>query len=185
MSSKSLERYILRYKIIYSRVALILGIIVVISGCWLGSLGYQPEVTGWMLNIFGCQILYNDNNLAPAFFLFVVGLFVIIITQYRVRTKGKSKGQSDIAGKVLLYKFIYSIIGLIIGVLSTILGIVLAEMGGNGCPPNWTTKITSDENLFSVGVMFFLAGIIILIATRYRIRIYNNLGEGNGKEIHN
>ncbi|SRR6266498_3710163 len=175
MSSKSLERYILRYKVIYSRVALILGIIAVISGCWLGSLGYQPEVTGWMFNIFGCQILYNENNWAPAFFLFVVGLFLIIITQYRIRTKRKPQGQRDIDGKVLLYKFIYSMTGLTVGVFCTIFGIVLAEMGGNGCPPDWATKITSDENLFSVGVIFFLVGIIILIATRYRIRIYNSL----------
>src|SRR5688572_1863978 len=185
MSSKSLERYILRYKTIYSTVALILGIIVVISGCWLGSLGYQPEVTGWMFNIFGCQILYNDNNLAPAFFLFSVGLLLIIITQYRIRTKRKPKGQSDIDGEILLYKFIYSMTGLVVGVLCTILGIVLAEMGGNGCPPDWTTKITSDENLFSVGVIFFLAGIIILIATRYRIRIHNSLGEDSTQEINN
>jgi len=175
MSSNGLERYILRYKIIYSRVALLLGILAVTSGCWLGSLGYQPEVTGWMFNIFGCQILYNENNWAPAFFLFVVGLFLIIITQYRIRTKRKPQGQRDIDGKVLLYKFIYSMTGLTVGVFCTIFGIVLAEMGGNGCPPDWATKITSDENLFSVGVIFFLVGIIILIATRYRIRIYNSL----------
>jgi hypothetical protein len=70
MSPKSLEGYILRYKITYSAVALILGVTAVISGYWLSSLGYQPEVTGWMLNIFGCAILYNDNNLASGFFLF-------------------------------------------------------------------------------------------------------------------
>ena len=185
MYSKGLERYILRYKIIYSTVALILGIIAVISGCWLSSLGYQPEVTGWMFNIFGCQILYNENNWAPAFFLFVVGLFLIIITQYRIRTKRKPKGQRDIDGEVLLYKFIYSMTGLTVGVFCTIFGIVLAEMGGNGCPPDWATKISSDENLFSVGAIFFLAGIIILIATRYRIRIYNSLGVDSIQEINN
>ncbi len=185
MSSKSLERYILRYKTIYSRVALILGIITVISGCWLGSLGYQPEVTGWMFNIFGCRILYNENNWAPAFFLFVVGLFLIIITQYRIRAKRKPKVQSNLDGEILLYKFIYSMTGLVVGVLCTILGILLAEMGGNGCPPDWATKITSNENLFSVGVIFFVAGIIILTATRYRIRIYNGIGEGSSQESNN
>ena len=177
MSPENLERYIVRYKIIYSTAALILGIIAVISGCWLGSLGYQPEVTGWMRNIFGCQILYNENNWAPAFFLILVGLFLIIITQYRIRTKRKPKKQNDIDGEVLLYKFIYSMTGLIVGFLCTILGIVLAEMGGNGCPTDWATIITRDENLFSVGAIFFLAGIILLRATRYRIRIYNGLGE--------
>ena len=185
MSSKSLEKYILNHKTIYSRVALILGIIAVISGCWLGSLGYKPEVTGWMFNIFGCQILYNENNLAPAFFLFVLGSFLITITQYRIGTDRKPKRQRDINGKVLLYKFIYSMTGLTVGVLCTVLGILLAEMGGNGCPPDWTTKITSDENLFSVGAIFFLAGIIILIATRYRIRIYKSLEGDSTQEVNN
>ena len=185
MTSKSLDKYILRYKTIYSRVALILGIIAVISGCWLGSLGYQPEVTGWMFNIFGCQILYNENNWAPAFFLLVVGLFLIILTQYRIGTERKLKRQRDIDRKVLLYKFIYSMTGLTVGVLSTVLGILLAEMGGNGCPPDWATKITSDENLFSVGVGSFLAGIIILIATRYRMRIYKNLEGDSTQEVNN
>jgi hypothetical protein len=177
MSSKSVEKYILRDKTIYSTLALILGFIAVISGCWLGSLEYQPEVTGWMFNIFGCQILYNENNWAPAFFLFAFGLFLIIITQYRIGTQRKLKGQRDMDRKVLLYQFIYAMTGLIVGVLCTVLGILLAEMGGNGCPPDWATKMTSDENLFSVGVIFFLAGIIILIATRYRMRIHKNLGE--------
>ena len=167
----------LRYKTIYSRVALILGIVVVISGCWLGSLGYQPAATGWMFNIFGCQILYNENNWAPAFLLIVVGLFLIIITQYRIETKSKLRGQRDIDRKVLLYKFIYSMTGLIVGVVSTVLGILLAELGGNGCPPNWATKMTNNENRFSVGVILFLAGIIILMVTRYRMRIYKSLGE--------
>jgi hypothetical protein len=185
MSSKSLESYILRYKTIYSRVALILGIITTVSGCWLGSLGYQPEVTGWMFTIFGCQILYNENNLAPAFFLFVVGLFVIIITQYRSRATRKPKVQSKLNGEMLLYKFIYSVTGLVVGIVCTILGVLLAEMGGNGCPPDWATKITSRENLFTVGVIFFLAGIIIFTVTRYRIRIFDGIGEGSSQESDN
>jgi hypothetical protein len=187
MSSKNLESYILRYKIIYSTVALILGISAMISGFWLGSLDYQPEVTGWLGNIFGCVILYNDNNLAPSFFLLLVGLFSIIITQYKIRTNRKPKRQINIDGQALLYKFIYSMVGLTVGFFSMIFGIVLAEIGGNGCAPDWATKIANYENfdLFFAGVIFYLAGIIIVIATRYRIRIYNSLGEDNSKEINN
>jgi hypothetical protein len=178
-SPKSLEEYILRYKIIYSKAALILGLVAVISGFWLGSLGYQPEVTGWMLNIFGCTILSNDNNMAPGFFLILAGFFLIIITQYKLRTTRKPKGQNNIDKQALLYKFIYSISGLIVGFFSTIFGIVLAENGGNACPTDWATKITGYENIFYVGAIFFLVGIIIIITTRYRIRIYNRLGEGD------
>ena len=187
MSSKSLESYIRRYKIIYSTVALILGISAMISGFWLGSLGYQPEVTGLLGNIFGCVILYNDNNLAPSFFLLVVGLFSIIATQYKIGTNRKLKRQINIDGQALLNKFIYSMVGLTLGFFSMIFGIVLAEIGGNGCAPDWATKIANYEilDLFFAGVIFFLAGIIIVIATRYRFRIYNNLGEDNSKEINN
>lgn len=187
MSSKSLESYILRYKIIYSTVAFILGISAIISGFWLGSLDYQPEATGWLGNIFGCNLLYNDNNLAPSFFLLLVGLFSIIITQYKIRTNHKPKREINIDGQALPYKFIYSMAGLTVGFFCMIFGIVLAEIGGNGCTPDWATKIANDENLdiFFTGVRFFLAGVIIVIATRYRSRIYNNLGDDNNKEINN
>lgn len=187
MSSKSLESYILRYKIIYSTVALILGISAMISGFWLGSLDYQPVATGWPGNIFGCVILYNDNNLAPSFFLLLVGLFMIIITQYKIRTNRKPKRQINIDGQALLNKFIYSMAGLTVGFFSVLFGIVLAEIGGNGCAPDWTTRIAFYEilDLFFAGVIFFLAGIIIVTATRYRIRIYNNLGEVNSKVVNN
>jgi hypothetical protein len=186
MSSTGLERYMLRYKIIYSTVALILGLIAVIGGYWLFSLdGYYTEATGWMLNIFGCAILYNNNNMAPGFFLFLVGLFLIIITQYKTRTNRKPKGQSNIDEQALLYKFIYSMMGLTVGFLCTIFGIVLAENGGNLCPTDWATKITSYETLYFTGAMFFLTGIIISIVTRYRIRIYYGLGEDNTKELNN
>jgi hypothetical protein len=186
MPPKSLEGYILRYKIIYSTVALILGLIAVIGGYWLFSLdGYYTEATGWMLNIFGCAILYNNNNMAPGFFLFFVVLFLIIITQYKTSTNRKPNGQSNIDEKALLYKFIYSMMGLATGFFCTSFGIVLAENGGNLCPTDWATKITSYENLFLAGAIFFLTGIIILIVTRYRYRIYYGFGEDNSKELNN
>ncbi|MBN8654959.1 MAG: hypothetical protein J0M11_04415 [Anaerolineae bacterium] len=177
MSSISLERDILRYKIIYSTVALILGISAMIGGFWLGSLEYQPNVTGWLGSIFGCAILLNENNIAPSFFFLLAGLLVIILTQYRIKTNRKPKRNID--GQVLIYKFIYSMVGLAVGFFILLSGIVLAEIGGNLCAPDWATKIANDDirDLFYAGVIFFLAGIIVVIATRYRIRIYNNLEE--------
>ena len=179
-SPNSLEGHIRRYKTLYSTAALIIGFAAVVSGLWMGSLdGYHTEVSGWMLNIFGCAILYNDNNMAPSFFLILVGLFLIIITQYKLKTNRKPNKLIHLDEQTLLYKFIYSISGLIVGFFSTIFGIVLAENGGNACPTEWATKIMSYENVFSVGAIFFLVGIIIVITTRYRIRMYNKLGDGN------
>ncbi len=173
--------YIIRYKAIYSIVALILGLAAIISGLWLGSLEgyYRTEVSGWMLNVFGCAILYNDNNMAPSFFLILFGLFLIIITQYKLRLNRQPKKQANLDERTLHRKFFYSISGLVIGFFCTLFGIVLAENGGNACPTDWAEMITSYENIFFLGVIFFLVGIIIVIATRYRIRIYNKIEDGN------
>ncbi len=176
----NLEEYILRYKVIYSTIALILGLTTVLSGLWLGSLeAYRTEVSGWMRNVFGCAILYNDNNMAPSFFLILVGLFLILITQYKLRINRQPKKQVNLDERTLRQKFVYSISGLVVGFFCTLFGIVLAENGGNACPTNWAEMITSYENIFFVGVIFFLVGIIIVTTTRYRIRIYNKIGDGN------
>ena len=179
MSQENLERCIFRYKTIYSITALILGMIAVISGYWLISLKYQYEVTGWMLNVFGCTILQNDNNLAPGFSLVLAGLVLVIITQYRIRLNRKSEGHSHLDSQALLPKFSKAMMGLIMGFLSMAFGIVLAENGGNLCPTDWATKLTSYENLYYLGILFYLVGIIILVATRYRIRINESLDEGS------
>ena len=179
-TNNSLDRYILRYKVIYSIAALILGLAAVISGLWLGSLeAYRTEVSGWMLNVFGCAILYNDNNMAPSFFLILVGLLLIFITQYKLRTNRKPKKRVNLDERTLRQKFVYSISGLVLGFFSTLFGIVLAENGGNACPTDWAEMITNYENIFFVGAIFFLVGIIIVTISRYRIRIYNQIEDGN------
>jgi hypothetical protein len=176
LNPNNLDRYILRYKVIYSLAALILGFAAVISGLWLGSLeAYRTEVSGWMLNVFGCAILYNDNNMAPSFFLVLDGLFLISITQYKLRTNRQSKKQVNLDERTLRQKFFFSISGLFAGFFSTLFGIVLAENGGNACPTAWAEMIISYEKIFFVGVIFFLVGIIVVTTTRYRIRISNKL----------
>ena len=75
MYQESLARYTIRYKVIYCTVAFILELIVTIGGYRLGSFNgqfvpeFHFEVTGWMLHIFGCAILYNSNNIYPSLWL--------------------------------------------------------------------------------------------------------------------
>ena len=194
MYQESLARYIIRYKVIYCTVAFILGLIVTIGGYRLGSLNGQfvPkshfEVTGWMLHIFGCAILYNSNNMYPSLWLMLVGLFPMFITQYRVRTNRKIEGQDQLDRQSLSSKFRYSMTGLVIGLFLAVLGIVLAENGGNLCPSDWiidwTTQHISHETLYFIegvfgplylaGVVFLVLGIITIIVTRYRIRLHKD-----------
>ena len=200
MSPKDLESYIIRYKAIYCTVAFILGLTVTIGGDRLGSLNgqYAPEshveVTGWMLHIFGCAILYNSNNMWPSIWLMLIGLFTIFIglftmlfTKYGIRTNRKVEAQDKLDRKALHSKFKSSMTGLVLGLFLAVLGIVLAENGGNLCPTDWATKIMSYETLdflygrygplFLAGVTCLIFGIITIITTRYRIRISNKLEE--------
>jgi cytochrome c-type biogenesis protein CcmH/NrfF len=175
MSSNSLEGYILRYKIIYSTIALLLGLGAAISGIWLASLdGYYTEAKGWMLHIFGCAILYNNNNIAPGFWLFVVGLFLVMVTQYRIRTNRKLEEKQNLDRQTLRSKFIYSMAGLFVGLFVTIYGVTFAESGVNLCPADLVPNFQGRDGYIWIGPIILVVGIIIITATRYRIRIYKN-----------
>ena len=180
MSSTNLEDQILRYKIIYSTIALILGLTIAIGGYWLGSLdgSYAPEshfeVTGWILHIFGCAILYNNNNLAPSFWLILVGLFLIIVTQYRIRTNRKIKAEHNLDKQALRSKFLYSIVGLFAGLLVTIYGVTFAESGIDLCPADLVPNFQDRNSYIWISPIIFIIGLIIIAATRYRIRIYED-----------
>jgi len=161
-------------------VALILGLTVAISGYWLGSLNgsYTPEshfeVTGWMLHVFGCAILWNDNNLAPSFWLFLIGLFLIIITQYKTKTKHKPKEKQILDRKALRSKFMYSVAGLFLGLLIMIYGVIFAESGINLCPAYLVPNFQYRDGYIWLGPLIVLVGIVIITVTRYRIRVYEN-----------
>jgi cytochrome c-type biogenesis protein CcmH/NrfF len=180
MSSTNLEDQILRYKIIYSTIALILGLSTVIGGYWLGSLdgSYVSEshfeVTGWMLHVFGCAILYNNNNLAPCFWLILVGLFLIIVTQYRIRTNRKLKAEHNLDRQALRSKFIYSVVGLFVGLFVTIYGVTFAESGIDLCPADLVPIFQDRNSYIWISPIIFIVGLIIMTTTRYRIRIYKN-----------
>ncbi len=182
MSSNSLDDHIVRYKIIYSTTALILGLGTMIAGRYLGGLdaSYVPsshvQVTGWVLHVFGCAILFNGNNMYPSLWLMLVGLFTIAITQYRVRTNRKTKGQDKLDGQALRSKFIYSMAGLFGGLLVTIYGITFAESGTNLCPADLVPDLPFGYSFgyLCIGSVLLVAGIVIVIATRFRIRISKN-----------
>lgn len=178
MQSRNLDDQIIYYKVIYSTVALILGLIVAVSGYWLGSLdgSYAPashfEVTGWTLHIFGCAILYNDNNMWPSIWLFLIGLFLIIVTQYRVKTNRQVEDKHNLDGQALRSKFISSVAGLFAGLLVTIYGITFMESGINLCPADLVPRFQDRDSYMWIGPIIFVVGIIIIIVTRYRVRLY-------------
>ncbi len=175
MSSNRLEGYILRYKIIYSATALILGLSTATGGWWLGHLeGYHAEAKGLLLHIFGCAILYNNNNMYPSLWLIVVGLLVVILTQYRIRTNRKVEESHSLDRQTLRAKFMYSIAGLLVGLPLAVYGITFAESGTNLCPADLVPHFLVQYLLsyVAIGAMLMVVGIIIITATRFRIRIY-------------
>ena len=178
MPSNSLEGHIVRYKVIYSATALILGLVVVMGGYWLGSLdgSYVPsshiQVTGWTLHIFGCAILYNGNNMWPSLWLILVSFLTILITQYGIRTNREIKSQDKLDSPALRSKFVYSVAGLFIGLFITIYAITFMESGINLCPADLVPDFPDRGIYMLMGPIIFLVGIIVIVATRYRIRIH-------------
>lgn len=72
----------LRYKFIYSMTGLFLGLVSMLGGILLFLNGVSGS-TSWTAKILGNESTITDA--APGAVLFVVGLFVIITTRYRVK----------------------------------------------------------------------------------------------------
>ena len=84
-----IERQALRYKFFYSMAALVLGLLIVLGGIVLFLNGVVGS-TSWTAKIIGIESSISDA--APGAVLFVVGLFVIIATRYRVKiARGRDK----------------------------------------------------------------------------------------------
>ena len=132
---------------------------------------FHLSSTSWEVNIFGFSITQNDNNLAPGMVLLLVGLFVIIVTQYRAKRNSEHE-QEMLESQVLLFKFIMSMTGLIFGVLIMIGGIVLVVNGTNLGPADWAVKILGYGVNPLPGTVLFLVGLIIIIATRWMMKKY-------------
>ena len=177
MSARSLEAYILRYKIIYTATALILGVSTALGGWLLGHLdGYHTEAKGLLLHIFGCAILYNNNNMYPGLWLIVIGLLVVILTQYRTGTSRKVEESHNRDGLALRAKFMYAIAGLLAGLCITVYGLTFAESGTNLCPADLVPDFPLEyfSAYLYIGVVLMVVGIITIAATRFRFRIYKN-----------
>lgn len=79
----------LRYRFIYSMTGLFLGLVSMLGGIVLFLNGVAGS-TSWTAKILGNESTLTDA--APGAVLFVVGLFVIIVTRYRVRVRrGRDK----------------------------------------------------------------------------------------------
>jgi hypothetical protein len=79
----------LRYKFIYSMTGLLLGLVSMLGGIVLFLNGVAGS-TSWTAKILGNESTITDA--APGAVLFVVGLFVVIATRYRVKIdRGRDK----------------------------------------------------------------------------------------------
>ncbi|MFZ2386005.1 MAG: hypothetical protein WBE75_07390 [Candidatus Omnitrophota bacterium] len=72
----------LRYKFIYSMAGLFLGLVSMLGGIVLFLNGVWGS-TSWTAKIFGNESTITDA--APGVVLFIVGLFVIIVTKYSAK----------------------------------------------------------------------------------------------------
>lgn len=80
----SVAKKIAMYQLIYSLTGVILGFVCIIGGIIL----FLAGVTGssqWIVNLVGSDS--KLSNAAPGAILFVVGLFIVLVTRYRVKAK--------------------------------------------------------------------------------------------------
>ncbi|GAB3939282.1 hypothetical protein [Larkinella terrae] len=77
-----LEKLVLRYKFIYSMTGLGLGLVSMIGGIALFLNGIAGS-TSWTAKILGNESTITDA--APGAILFIVGLFTVVTTRYKVK----------------------------------------------------------------------------------------------------
>jgi len=73
-----------KHQLIYSLAGLVLGVVCVLGGITLFFSGITGS-TRWSAKILGAESAILDA--APGAVLFVVGLFIVIITHYRLQVK--------------------------------------------------------------------------------------------------
>jgi hypothetical protein len=87
--SEALLRESLRHKFIYSMTGLVLGLLCMIGGVVMFLNGVAGS-TNWTAKILGSESTITDA--APGAVLFVVGLFVVLVTRYKVTINQDTKG---------------------------------------------------------------------------------------------
>lgn len=81
---KKLANKLSKYQMIYSTLGLIGGIVCIFGGIYLFILGISGNIS-WITKITGIES--NISNAAPGAILFIVGLFIIWITKFKVKLK--------------------------------------------------------------------------------------------------
>jgi len=85
----------LRYQFIYSLVGLVMGVASMLIGMVLFLHGVAGH-SSWSATILGSGSQLNDA--APGTVLFVIGLFVVVVTRFKVKVGGRQQanpGQSE------------------------------------------------------------------------------------------
>lgn len=79
-----LHRLGLKLKFAYSIVGLLLGLACIVAGVILGLGGVAGHTT-WTASLFGFSTKINDAT--PGVIIFVVGIFFVLITRFKVRDR--------------------------------------------------------------------------------------------------
>jgi hypothetical protein len=90
VSDPELMKSSLRHRFIYSMAGLILGLLCIVGGMLLFLNGVAGS-SSWTAKIMGGDSTLTDA--APGAILFIVGLFVVFITRYKMKLdRGRKKG---------------------------------------------------------------------------------------------
>ncbi|EJT1896430.1 hypothetical protein NV115_003518 [Vibrio alginolyticus] len=76
------QQALARYQFIYSVVGLLLGLVCIIGGLYLFIQGIKGEIN-WSLKVLGNES--DIANAAPGAVLFIVGLFLVIVTRFKFK----------------------------------------------------------------------------------------------------
>jgi hypothetical protein len=79
----------LKLKFVYSIVGLFLGLACILAGVVLGLAGVVGH-TSWAASLMGLST--NLTDATPGVVVFVVGVFIVLITRFSVREKRQEKG---------------------------------------------------------------------------------------------
>ncbi len=74
-----------KYQLIYSIIGLVLGLVSILGGIYLFIQGVNGEMN-WSLKVLGNESVIA--NAAPGAVLFIVGLFLVIVTKFKFKHIG-------------------------------------------------------------------------------------------------
>jgi FtsH-binding integral membrane protein len=77
-----ITKEVLRYQMVYSLAGLFLGLSCIIGGIILFLHGVTGDVS-WTAKFIGAESKVSDA--APGVILFIVGLFVVLVTRFRIK----------------------------------------------------------------------------------------------------